>query len=325
MAERRFLITGADGCIGAWVLRRLLDAEQSFVATDLNPSPGRPRLLLSDEEISGLDWRSLDVTDTEAVRATVADTGATHVIHLAGLQVPFCKANPPLGAVVNVTGTVNIFEAVRHENVRGLAYASSLAALGPPEAYDSLPVPDSGPTAPATLYGVYKVANEETARIYAQDWGVGSAGLRPSIVYGVARDQGVSSDIAKAVLAVAANRAFHIRFSGLVSLQHASDMAEMFIRAALSEPKDAVICNVRNDVIEVADVVRVLDRLAPGHQVTAVEDAPLPVSADLSDAALRGLIGEIPHTPLEKAFAQDIEMCRALISRDAIDLGQLER
>ena len=325
MAETRFLVTGADGCIGSWVLRRLLDRGLPFVATDLSPAPGRPRLLLSEEELSTLDWRALDVTDTVAVRAAVADTGATHVIHLAGLQVPFCKADPPLGAAVNVTGTVNVFEAVRHEGLPGLAYASSLAALGPPDFYDATPVPDSGPTAPATLYGVYKVANEETARIYAQDWGVGSAGLRPSIVYGVARDQGISSDIAKAVLAVAADRPFHIRFSGLVSLQHASDMAEMFIRAALAEPKDAVICNVRNDVVDVRDVVRVLDGLAPGHRVTAVDNAPLPVSADLSDAALRGLIGDIPYTPLDTAIARDIEMYRALLARGAIDLQQLER
>ena len=34
------------------------------------------------------------------------------VVHLAALQVPFVRANPPLGMHVNVAGTVNVFDAV---------------------------------------------------------------------------------------------------------------------------------------------------------------------------------------------------------------------
>lgn len=325
MADTHFLITGANGCIGAWVTRHLNAEGTPFTATDLAPEPTRPRLLMSEAEVAALDWRALDVTDTRAVRRAVAETGATHIIHLAGLQVPFCKADPALGAAVNVTGTVNVFEAARHEGVRGLAYASSLAVFGPPELYPELPVPDDAPTAPTTLYGTYKVANEETARIFAADWGVGSAGLRPSIVYGVGRDQGMSSDIAKAILAVAADRPFHVRFSGPLSLQHASDMAEMFIRAARAEPGEAVVCNVRNDVVEVAHVLDTLTEIAGPHRITCETDAPLGVPADLDDRALRALIGDVPHMPLAKAITSDLAAYRELMKMDAIDLTQLDR
>ncbi|MEZ4662300.1 MAG: hypothetical protein R2911_32520 [Caldilineaceae bacterium] len=104
--------------------------------------------------------------------------------------------------------------------------------LGPAHNYPERPVKDNVPLLPTTLYGVYKVANEGTAQIYWQDWQVGSVGLRPYIVYGVARDQGMTSDIAKAVLATAAGRPFHIRFDGPVGLQHANDVAQMFIGIA---------------------------------------------------------------------------------------------
>ncbi|MDU8944385.1 NAD-dependent epimerase/dehydratase family protein [Ovoidimarina sediminis] len=325
MPDTHVLVTGANGCIGAWVTRHLSAEGTAFTATDLAPEPTRPRLLMPEEEVAALDWRALDVTDTAAVRRLVAETGATHIVHLAGLQVPFCKADPALGAAVNVTGTVNILEAARHEGVRGLAYASSLAVLGPPELYPVLPVPDNAPTAPSNLYGTYKVANEEAARIFAADWGVGSAGLRPAIVYGVGRDQGMSSDIAKAILAVAANRPFHVRFSGPLSLQHASDMAEMFLRAARAEPEGAIVCNVRNSVTEVARVLGILEEIAGPHQVTCEEDAPLGVPSDLSDAALKQLIGDIPHMPLEEAIAQDLAAYRDLMEREAIDLTQLDR
>ena len=131
MYDERFLVTGAAGCVGAWVLKHLTDEGASVLATDMSEDRARPTLLMSDAALDRVAWSRLDVTDTAAVLRAVAETGITRIIHLAGLQVPFCRANPPLGAAVNVVGTVNIFEAARHEDVRGLAYASSLAALGP--------------------------------------------------------------------------------------------------------------------------------------------------------------------------------------------------
>lgn len=325
MGKETVLITGSMGCIGSWVLRLLSDEDVNIIATDLDDVPTRPRLLLSEDEIKAITWLKLDVTDTAAVNAAVADHGVTHVIHLAGLQVPFSKANPPLGSAVNVTGTVNILEAARHNGLQGLAYASSLAAFGPTELYTDTPVSDDAPTAPATLYGVYKVANEETARIYWQDWQVGSVGLRPCVVYGIARDQGISSDIAKAILATAAGKPFHIRFDGLVSLQHAGDVARMFIDCARAGHQGAAVCNMRNDVIEVADFVTLLTEMYPGARITFEKGAPLPVPADLDDARLRSILGTVPHTPLADAIKQDYAHYQRLIAEDGIDMTQLDR
>jgi nucleoside-diphosphate-sugar epimerase len=137
------------------------------VATDLAIDPVRPRLLLSEEELAQVTFAKLDVTDLNAVKSLVADEGVTHIVHLAGLQMPFCRANPSVGAAVNVVGTVNIFEAARAHwgQVQGLSYASSLAVLGPADLYPERPVRDDVPLLPTTLYGVYKQANEGTAKI----------------------------------------------------------------------------------------------------------------------------------------------------------------
>ena len=148
--NRTFLVTGAMGCLGAWVLNHLVHDGAKIIATDLSTDPVRPRLLMGEEQLAKINWQQLDVTDTAAVNAMVADNGVTHIIHLAGLQIPFCRANPPVGAAVNVTGTVNILEAARHNPVRGLSYASSLAAFGAPEIYDTWPLPDDA--TPCLLY-----------------------------------------------------------------------------------------------------------------------------------------------------------------------------
>ena len=327
MTSETFLVTGAMGCIGAWVIRNLMNEGIQVVASDLATDPVRPGLLLSPAELAQVTFVQTDITDLTSVKQVVKQYSITHIIHLAGLQVPFCRANPSLGAQVNVVGTVNIFEAAREfwGQVQGLAYASSLAVLGPAHLYTQKPVPDNAPLYPETLYGVYKQANEHTARIYWQDWQIGSVGLRPYIVYGVARDQGMTSDIAKAVLAAVAGRPFHIRFDGLVALQYADDVAKMFIASARAAYQGATDCNLRNDVMDVSQFVDVLKAKVPTAQITHAQNSPLPFPADLDDSGLRKIIGDIPHTALDTAIEQMLGQFDRLLGESRVDLGQLEK
>ncbi len=318
-----YLVTGAMGCIGAWVLKHLVDRGAKVVAGDLSTEPVRPRLIMSEDQIGAVDWRVLDITDGRAVETLVKDAGVSRIIHLAGLQIPFCRANPSLGAAVNVTGTINIFEAARAAGVSGLAYASSLAALGPASDYNTWPLPDEAVPQPRTLYGSYKVANENSARVYAADWGIGSVGLRPAVVYGVGRDQGVTADFAKAVLASVAGRPFHIRTGGMIPMQWASDVAGMFIGCADAGVETARVCNMRNDVVTVGDFVAALKMVVPGAEVT-FDEGDFPFPADLDDTGLRTVLGTVPHTPLAEALAQDAELFAGLLEKGQIDLGQLE-
>ncbi len=195
----KFLVTGAAGCIGAWAIRLLLDDGVDVVASDVSEDLRRFHLI-SHPRRDVVDFVPLDVTDTAAVARVVEEHQITHIVHLAGLQVPFCAANPPLGAMVNVVGNVNFFDAVRASGRSiGLAYASSAAVFGGGSAYSGGVVGDTSPLLPDTHYGVYKVANEGTARIYSLNNGIGSVGLRPFIVYGPGRDQGMTSDATKAL------------------------------------------------------------------------------------------------------------------------------
>src|SRR6476660_747995 len=174
MSDERFLVTGALGCIGAWAATLLVREGASVVAYDLGDDRHRLELVAAPDEIGQITFGRGDVTDLEQLERTLAEHEVSHVIHLAALQVPFVKANPPLGASVNVVGTVNVFEAVRRQELgTPIAYASTAAV------YD-----DRGKLVPRTLYGVFKVANEGTARIYWADDGVPSVGIRPFTVFG---------------------------------------------------------------------------------------------------------------------------------------------
>lgn len=305
-------------------MRTLIDEKIELVATDLVLDTARPSLLLSPEELEDTTLVSLDVTDRKAVYDTVVQYEITHVIHLAALQVPFCKADPSRGALVNVAGTVNVLEAVRAagEQVRGLAYASSIAVLGPEELYTA-PVGDAAMRQPTTLYGVYKVANEETARIYNADWNVASVGLRPYIVFGVGRDQGLTSDVAKSILAAVAGRPFQIQFDGKVALQYARDVAKIFIDAARHCPRRAIVCNLRQDVVEIKTFLQELLDQFPDAQVSFKPGCPLPFPAEIDDSGLRKVLPAIPHTPLREAIRETATLYRTLLAKQGRTLEEL--
>src|SRR6266481_1737378 len=98
----RVLLTGGYGCIGSWIVRNLLERGDQAWIYDLKADLHRLRLLLDERELGQATFIQGDVTDVEALKRALEQHGITHVIHLAGLQVPVCRADPLLGARVNV-------------------------------------------------------------------------------------------------------------------------------------------------------------------------------------------------------------------------------
>ncbi len=310
-SPERFLVTGAGGCIGAWTVRLLLDEGVPVVATDLSPDLRRFELISRGRDGGRPDFAPLDVTSTGDVAALVADRGITHVVHLAGLQLPFCAADPPLGAMVNVVGTVNVFEAIRAAGGRaGLALASSAAVFGKPDRHPAGVVADHSPLRPESFYGVYKAANEGTASVYATQHGLGSIALRPFIVYGLGRDQGMTADPTKAMLAAAAGVPFRIKFTGSMLLTYAPDCARAFIASARAAAGsgEAVSLNVPGHRISVPALAGLIEDALPGagHLITW-DDHPLPVPSVLAAPAIHDAAGEVPNIPLAEGVHETIK------------------
>ena len=248
-----------------------------------------------------------DITETEAVKAAVVDNNITHIIHLAALQVPFCKANPPAGAAVNVVGTVNVFEAAKAAGIQQIVYASSVAVYGRKDEYPDRLLPHDAPLHPHTHYGVFKQANENTARIYWQDDGIASIGLRPYILYGPGRDQGMTSTPTKAMLAAARNEAYHISFGGTNGFQYNDDVAKTFIQAARTPFQGAEVFNLRGAVAHMSEVVTAIEAAEPSARGRITyEEASLILPEGQDDVELRRLLGDIPNTPLVDGVAQTI-------------------
>ena len=300
-----YLVTGGMGCIGAWVLYHLHRQGKQAVCFDLSDDRHRLDLLLSRDEQAAITFVRGDLTDGRQVLDAFTTHSVSHVVHLAALQVPFCRANPALGAQVNVTGTVNMFEAARQAGVLQLAYASSIAVYGPPSLYGPGLLPHEAPYAPQTLYGVYKVANEQTAKVYWNEYGVASMTLRPYTIYGLGRDQGMTSEPTKAMLAAARGEDFHIAFGGTMQFHYASDVAQQFLAAAEEPCQGALAFNLGTTPVAVSDVALAIMAECPGVTITCADTLlPFPIGCD--DSALRAHTTHVYETPLAAGVAATI-------------------
>jgi UDP-glucuronate 4-epimerase len=295
--RERWLVTGALGCLGAWTVAILAREGAQVAALDLGTDARRLRLIAGPEELETVRFVQGDITEPKTVAHALAEHEITHVVHLAALQVPFCKADPVLGAQVNVTGTVNVFEAAKQHGLSNpLAYASSAAV------YD-----EHGAVAPRTHYGIYKLANEGTARIYWQDDGVASIGLRPFSVYGPGRDQGLTAGPTLAVDAAVHGRPYRIGFGGRTQLHYAPDVACAFVQAARSAADGAHTFNLGGPATAMADFVAAVEAEIPGAEIT-FDEAPLPFPDELP-----GPWFESPLQPLEEGIHETAAILRRAI------------
>jgi UDP-glucuronate 4-epimerase len=276
---------------------------------------------MTEDELANVTFVAGDITDLAALERALDEHEVTNIIHLAALQVPFCRADPPLGARVNVVGTVNVFEAVarRKQRIGHVVYASSVAVYDAADA-DAGAVVQHGVTGhPTNLYGVYKQANEGTARIYWQDNQVASIGLRPYTVYGPARDQGMTSSPTKAMFAAAVGQRYHIPFGGRGIFQYADDVAKSFIACARAPFAGVEIFNLTGSVVHMREVVGAIEAAAPesAGQIT-FDDTALALPEDVDATPLEKLIGAPIVTPLGQAVGETVALFRERVASGAL-------
>lgn len=316
-----YFITGAQGCIGSWIVKALVERGDTAVVFDVSDDARRLRQILDEVEVAAVRFIVGDITDSSAVAAALAESGARQVIHLAGLQVPTCKADPVRGATVNVIGTLNVFEAALRSDVERVVYASSAAVFGLGE--DDAPVDETTACEPATHYGVFKRANEGNARIYYLDQGLSSVGLRPLTVYGVNRDTGLTSDPTKAMKAAALGVPFHIRFGGATDFLYVADAAAAFIACADRAPAGAHVFNLHGETVRMDEVARLINQEA-GRELVSFGGAPIPIAPALNDAAIRRALGELPVTPLADGVRETMWRFAELRDAGRLDTRDIE-
>ena len=320
MAETYF-ISGAQGCIGSWIVKALIERGDTAVVFDRSDDSRRLSAIMSDEDLAKVRFITGDITDGASVLSALDESGAAKVIHLAGLQVPTCKADPVTGALVNVAGTLNVFEAARQLGLKRVVYASSAAVYGMND--DDVALDETAQCEPTTHYGVFKRANEGNARVYYLDHGVNSVGLRPLTVYGVNRDTGLTSDPTKAMKSAVLGRPFHIRFGGATDFQYVADTAAAFIACADNTLEGAHVFNLHGETVTVDRIANFINTFSANVDLITFGGPPIPIAAAMDDSAIRNTIGSLPSTPLETGMRETMDRFAALRDAGRLDTSDL--
>ena len=324
---KRYLITGAKGFIGAWIAKTLVESGNPASVFDVDPGFQRLSAILGESQLKEINFIQGDVTKYADLDRAVVENGISHILHLAGLQVPGCAADPLRGAMVNVIGTLNVFEVARRRRdlVRRIVYASSAAVFGPEEFYGGETVQEGAPLLPGTHYGVFKQCNEGNARVYFLNDGIPSVGIRPWAVYGVGRDIGISSGPTKAIKAAVLRRPYVIGFSGTIDLQYVRDTARIFIRCAERNIPGAKVYTPRGSVVRVEEFIHTLEQLIPDAQgLIKAQGNKLPIAPDLDDSALRHDLGEDLRTPLEEGIKETASIFERLEREGRLETKDIE-
>jgi len=314
-----YFITGAQGCIGSWIVKALTERGDQPVVFDRSDDSRRLSAIMDEDDVRQVRFVMGDITDGSAVLSALSESNARRVIHLAGLQVPTCKVDPIAGALVNVAGTLNVLEAARRLSINGIVYASSAAVYGMND--DAVALDETAVCEPTTHYGVFKRANEGNARVYFLDHGINSAGLRPLTVYGVNRDTGLTSDPTKAMKSAVLGRPFHIRFGGATDFQYVVDTAATFIACADHTPEGAHVFNLHGETVTVERIANFINEHA-GKLIT-FGGPPIPIAAAMDDTAIRQLMPDLPSTPCEAGMRETMDRFAALRDAGRLDTSDL--
>lgn len=183
----KVLVTGAAGFIGSFTAERLLERGDSVVGIDnlndyYDPTLKEARLQRLQHH-DGFSFEKLDVADATPLAATFRRHEPRRVVHLAAQAgVRHSIDNPRAYVDANVTGFLNILEAVREVGTEHLVYASSSAVYGGnrKQPFGS----EDNVDHPLSLYAASKKSNEMMAHAYSHLFEIPATGLRFFTAYG---------------------------------------------------------------------------------------------------------------------------------------------
>jgi GDP-4-dehydro-6-deoxy-D-mannose reductase len=158
------LVTGADGFVGRWLIRRLLDDGRDVYGA-VRPSVPQRDDGLTAEERAAVRWLPLEVTDTDSVRQCVG-LPYDAVVHLAAVASGAeALRDPGMAWVVNAAGTARVAHVLAEAKRQDLADPVVLV-VSTGEVYGrghSTPRRETDPVAPCSPYAASKVGAEEAA------------------------------------------------------------------------------------------------------------------------------------------------------------------
>jgi UDP-glucose 4-epimerase len=297
----RVVITGIAGFIGSNLAERLLSEGYSIVGID-NLSYGVPEQV----PVKAI-FHPVDIRSSEIFKLIKADDV---VFHLAAKNcISDCQADPVDTASINVTGTVNVFEAARKARARKVVYAESSALY---EGSEVLPTPETEDH-PQSFYAASKRAGMAFARAYQRYHGLKMTALRYFCVYGPRQDyrRTIPPVMSAFIIKLLRHERPVIYGSGKKrrDFVHVDDVNDFHLQCILDPKTDSQVFNVGSGVNY--SVLEIYEKIA-GITKTDIKpiyqsDLPGEAQETLADITAANSLGWRPRVEFEEGLRELIE------------------
>jgi len=241
LANKKILVTGADGFIGSHLVERLVTAGHSVRAlAHYNHRNAwgwldalRPDVLSATEVVTG------DIRDCGSVREMMR--GVNVVFHLAALiAIPYSYSSPESYVQTNIIGTLNLLQAARHDGVDRFVHTSTSEVYGTAQ---FVPITEEHPLQGQSPYSATKIGADQMALAYYRSFEVPVAVLRPFNTYGPRQS---ARAVIPTIITQLANGAKSIKLGSLHptrDFSYVTDTVEAFVDVAQSDTAVGEVLN----------------------------------------------------------------------------------
>jgi nucleoside-diphosphate-sugar epimerase len=285
-----YLVTGAAGFIGSYVVRQLLNEGETVVGFDRS-WPGSLARVVGDQaaqvtQIAG------EITDYALLHRVVQEHGVDRIIHLAGELHARSADNPGQCIQSNVVGTHNVLELGRNLDVARIVTASSAAVFGHPNRHPEGPIANDARLHAGDVYEAAKIFGESEGEYYFKRFGVDNVAIRIGLAYGYGCRIGwaarfVEELIEKPLRGEPGRVPWR---DSMMNWVYADDAADGFVRASRTTTTDTFAYNLRGDPRTVAATVETARQLIPGADIDS-EPGEHNWAQDFDDTLFRNATG----------------------------------
>jgi nucleoside-diphosphate-sugar epimerase len=306
----RALVTGCAGFIASQLTERLLSDGVSVIGVDcFNDNYGRRQKLANLRRVA--DWDNFEFAPIDLSRGDLYDLVADcdYVYHLAAEPGVRSSWGGRFESYTrnNVLATQHLLEAAKGQDLERFVYASSASVYGQ---IDNYPTPEESPLRPYSPYGVTKLAAENLAQLYHDNYGVPTVSLRYFSVYGPRQ----RPDMAFNIFCRAALRGEPIQIFGdglqTRDFTFVGDIVAGTLAAAVAPAATGNVYNIGGGSrVGLADALAIIEEIFDEKiEVTHLPSEPGDVrdtAADISRA--QADLGYAPRTTLDQGLAAELE------------------